>query len=158
MAVGAAIGAEKRGMAGGRGGMGAGVGAAGALGAGAGGPGAAGGGGGAPGRAAAGTATGEERGDGGGVAPAFGFTGKTALHTAQRARTPPRGTLPGSTRYTVSHDGQVTFISRAPLPPPRPPPPHPPPAPDPAGARPRTPTPAVSPPTSSSPSPAPPPA
>src|SRR5207253_3117109 len=38
------------------------------------------------------------------------FTGNTLLHTAQRARTPPAGTLAGSTRYTVSHDGQVTFI------------------------------------------------
>src|SRR6266480_3636505 len=38
------------------------------------------------------------------------FTGNTLLHTAQRARTPPAGTLLGSTRYTVSHDGQVTFI------------------------------------------------
>src|SRR5436190_16128744 len=132
--------------------MGAGVGAAGALGAGAGGPGAAGGGGGAPGRAAAGTATGEERGDGGGVAPAFGFTGKTALHTAQRARTPPRGTLPGSTRYTVSHDGQVTFISRAPLPPPRPPSLRPPPAPVSPGVLPTTPVPTLFPPSPLSPS------
>src|SRR5205814_3241203 len=129
--------------------------AAGALGAGAGGPGAAGGGGGAPGRAAAGTATGEERGDGGGVAPAFGFTGKTALHTAQRARTPPRGTLPGSTRYTVSHDGQVTFISRAHRPPPPPPPPPPRPSPPPPRPPPRPPPPPR--PSRTSPSPAPPP-
>src|SRR5690348_13183192 len=153
MVVGAAIGAEKRGMAGGRGGTGAGVGAAGALGAGAGGAGAAGGGGGATGRAAAGTATGEEAGEGE-VAPALGFTGKTALHTAQRARTPPTGTLAGSTRYTVSHDGQVTFISRGPppLPPPRPSSLHPRPAPNRAGDRPRTPIPAVSSRSSSSPS------
>src|SRR5207248_3250586 len=46
--------------------------------------------------------------------PPPGFTANTLLHTAQRARTPPAGTLAGSTRYTVSHDGQVTFISRAP--------------------------------------------
>src|SRR6266496_989869 len=39
-------------------------------------------------------------------------TAKTLLHTAQRARTPPAGTLAGSTRYTVSHDGQETFTSR----------------------------------------------
>jgi hypothetical protein len=31
------------------------------------------------------------------------------LQTLQRARRPPAGTLAGSTRYTVSHDGQVTF-------------------------------------------------
>ena len=46
------------------------------------------------------------------AAPAA-FTGNTLLHTAQRARTPPGGTLPGSTRYTVSHDGQVTFTLRS---------------------------------------------
>ena len=40
-------------------------------------------------------------------------TGNTLLHTAQRARTPPAGTLAGSTRYTVSHDGQVTFTLRS---------------------------------------------
>jgi hypothetical protein len=44
------------------------------------------------------------------AAPAGAFTGNTLLQTAQRARTPPAGTLPGSTRYTVSHDGQMTFI------------------------------------------------
>ncbi|HEV2750538.1 MAG TPA: hypothetical protein VGV12_08455, partial [Gemmatimonadales bacterium] len=44
-----------------------------------------------------------------GAAPATGLTAKTVLHTAQRARTPPAGTLAGSTRYTVSHDGQLTF-------------------------------------------------
>src|SRR5437667_5496259 len=41
-------------------------------------------------------------------------TGNTLLHTAQRARTPPAGTLAGSTRYTVPHAGQVTFTLRAP--------------------------------------------
>ena len=48
----------------------------------------------------------------GGAALADGLpsTGKTVLHTLQRARTPPAGTLAGSTRYTVSHDGQVTFM------------------------------------------------
>src|SRR6266516_1675398 len=54
------------------------------------------------------------RGGAGAAAAACGLTGNTLLHTAQRARTPPGGTLAGSTRYTVSHDGQVTFISRAP--------------------------------------------
>src|SRR5437762_3483825 len=39
-------------------------------------------------------------------------TGNTLLHTAQRARTPPAGTLAGSTRYTVSQDGQDTFTLR----------------------------------------------
>jgi hypothetical protein len=37
-------------------------------------------------------------------------TGNTPLHTWQRARTPPAGILAGSTRYTVSQDGQVTFM------------------------------------------------
>jgi len=36
-------------------------------------------------------------------------SGKTWLHTLQRARTPPAGTLAGSTRNTVSQDGQETF-------------------------------------------------
>src|SRR5205814_2478055 len=62
------------------------------------------------------------------------FTGYTLLHTAHRARTPPAGTLDGSTRYTVSHDGQVTFIWR---------PPRLHRAPGRAGGRPRTPTPVV---------------
>lgn len=31
----------------------------------------------------------------------FAFTGKTVRHTEQRARTPPAGTLAGSTRKTV---------------------------------------------------------
>src|SRR5207237_135386 len=39
------------------------------------------------------------------AAPTPALTGNTLLHTAQRARTPPGGTLAGSTRYTVSHDG-----------------------------------------------------
>jgi len=97
------MGPEKRGIAGARGGAGAGAGAAGAtgggFGAGDGGEGGGGGEAGAIGRAA--TAP---------PAPAEAFTGNTLLHTAQRARTPPAGTLDGSTRYTVSHDGQVTFI------------------------------------------------
>jgi hypothetical protein len=42
-------------------------------------------------------------------AEAAALTGNVALHTAQRARMPPAGTLAGSTRYIVSHDGQVTF-------------------------------------------------
>ncbi len=82
------MGPEKRGMAGVRGGAGAG----------AGGPGATSGGFGVAGAGAS-----------GGVATEA-LTGNTLLHTAQRARTPPAGTLDGSTRYTVSHDGQVTFI------------------------------------------------
>src|SRR6266699_760446 len=41
-----------------------------------------------------------------------GLTAKTLLHTLQRARKPPAGTLAGSTRYTVSHDGHVTFTPR----------------------------------------------
>jgi len=93
--VGAAMEPEKRGMAGARGGPGAGAGGAGA-------------GGGAGGRAAE-TAP-PTAGEAAVAAPAAAFTGNTLLHTAQRARTPPAGTLPGSTRYTVSHDGQVTFI------------------------------------------------
>ena len=94
------MGPEKRGIAGARGGAGAGAGAAGATGGGFGaGDGGEGGEAGAIGRAA--TAP---------PAPAEAFTGNTLLHTAQRARTPPAGTLDGSTRYTVSHDGQVTFI------------------------------------------------
>src|SRR2546430_574082 len=51
---------------------------------------------------------------GGRASAADGFTGNTLLHTAQRARTPPAGTLAGSTRYTVSHDGQVTFTATLP--------------------------------------------
>src|SRR2546430_1876673 len=53
------------------------------------------------------------RGVAGAAAAACGLTGNTLLHTAQRARTPPGGTLAGSTRYTVSHDGQVTFTLRS---------------------------------------------
>src|SRR5437764_6193687 len=107
--LGAETGPEKRGMPGGRGGTGTdggGGGGAGARGAGGGGAAAAGATGAAGARWAAGTA--------GAAAPVAGFTGNTLLHTAQRARTPPGGTLAGSTRYTVSHDGQVTFISRPP--------------------------------------------
>src|SRR5438445_12576528 len=52
----------------------------------------------------------------GGVAVALAApTAKTVLQTLQRARTPAAGTLAGSTRYTVSHDGQVTFTPTAPL-------------------------------------------
>src|SRR5438093_12925820 len=63
---------------------------------------------------------GAARGGGGGAtgaaAPApSGLTAKTLLHTLQRARSPPAGTLAGSTRYTVSHDGQVTFTPYASL-------------------------------------------
>src|SRR5437899_13091233 len=98
---GAAMGPENRGMAGVRGGAGAGVG-------GAGGAGGAGAGGGAGGR---GATAGPLPADTAAVRAATDvFTGHTLLHTAQRARTPPAGTLAGSTRYTVSHDGQVTFI------------------------------------------------
>jgi hypothetical protein len=85
---------EKRGIAGARGGAGAGAGGAGA-------------GGGAGGRGAE-TAP-PAPAPAVVAAPADAFTGNTLLHTAQRARTPPAGTLAGSTRYTVSHDGQVTF-------------------------------------------------
>src|SRR6266849_5828561 len=47
------------------------------------------------------------------AAPApSGLTAKTLLQTLQRARRPPGGTFAGSTRYTVSHDGQVTFTPR----------------------------------------------
>ncbi len=93
------MGAENRGMAGVRGGAGAGVGGAG---------GAEGAGGGAGGR---GATAGPLPADTAAVAAATdAFTGNTLLHTAQRARTPPAGTLAGSTRYTVSHDGQLTFI------------------------------------------------
>src|SRR6266566_7060947 len=47
------------------------------------------------------------------AAPApSGLTAKTLLQTLQRARSPPAGTFAGSTRYTVSHDGQVTFTPR----------------------------------------------
>src|SRR5256885_11228198 len=82
-----------------RGGAGPGVGGAGGAG---------GAGGGAGGR---GATAGPLPGDTAAVAAATdAFTGNTLLHTAQRARTPPAGTLAGSTRYTVSHDGQVTFI------------------------------------------------
>src|SRR5439155_6153979 len=111
--VGAAIEPEKRGMAGARGGAGAGAGGAGAAG-GAGGRGAEPGPPGAAGARWAAAATGGPGSATGarGAAPEAAFTGNTLLHTAQRARTPPAGTLEGSTRYTVSHDGQVTFIGR----------------------------------------------
>ncbi len=42
---------------------------------------------------------------------ASGDTANTLPHTAQRARTPADGSLAGSTRYTVSHDVQVTFTA-----------------------------------------------
>src|SRR6266550_827446 len=52
----------------------------------------------------------------GAAAPApSGLTAKTLLQTVQRARRPPAGTLAGFTRYTVSHDGQVTFTLYASL-------------------------------------------
>src|SRR5882762_3073705 len=75
-------------------------GAAGGGGGGAGGARGAGGAGGAGGAAAAAAPTPSE------------LTAKTLLQTLQRARKPPAGTLAGSTRYTVSHDGQVTFTPR----------------------------------------------
>src|SRR5207245_2156035 len=58
---------------------------------------------------AAGTAA--DRATGEGTAISAAPTPNTLPHTAQRARTPPAGTLAGSTRYTVSHDGQATFTS-----------------------------------------------
>ena len=65
---------------------------------------------------AAGTAPGfgaaADRATGEGTAISAAPTPNTLPHTAQRARTPPAGTLAGSTRYTVSHDGQATFTSR----------------------------------------------
>jgi hypothetical protein len=89
--------------------MGAREGAAGAAitgaGAGVGGGGGGGGGAGTGARAGAGVRTSA----GPGAAAPSVLTAKTLLHTLQRARTPPAGTLAGSTRYTVSHDGQVTF-------------------------------------------------
>src|SRR5216110_2509570 len=78
---------------------------AGRRGGGAGGAGAARGGAGAGGGAAGAAAAAAAR------APS-GLTAKTLLHTLQRARKPPAGTLAGSTRYTVSHDGHVTFTPR----------------------------------------------
>src|SRR5438477_395375 len=68
-----------------------------------------------------------------GATPADADTGNTLLHTAQRARTPPAGTLAGSTRYTVPHAGQVTFTAGRLRP-----------ARGRGGGRPRTPTPAAS--------------
>jgi len=68
--------------------------------------------------AGAGAATSERRGTGvkTGAPPPWTLpsTAKTVLQTVQRARTPPAGTLVGSTRYTVAHDGQVTFTLRSP--------------------------------------------
>jgi hypothetical protein len=57
----------------------------------------------------AGAGTGARTSAGAGGAAPSALTAKTLLQTLQRARTPPAGTLVGSTRYTVSHDGQVTF-------------------------------------------------
>src|SRR6266536_3681353 len=65
----------------------------------------------AAGAAEAAGAAGAGAGAGAGLAPS-GLTAKTLLHTLQRARRPPAGTLAGSTRYTVSHDGHVTFTPR----------------------------------------------
>src|SRR5258707_507539 len=61
--------------------------------------------------AGAGAGAGAGRGGGAGAgAPApSGLTANTLVQTLQRARRPPAGILAGSTRYTVSHDGQVTF-------------------------------------------------
>src|SRR5207245_89511 len=47
------------------------------------------------------------------AAPAGTFTGNTLLQTAQRARRPPGGILPGATRYPVSAHGPVTLPSRS---------------------------------------------
>lgn len=41
-------------------------------------------------------------------------TGKTPRQTEQRARTPPAGTLAGSTRKTVEQVGHVTFMRQSP--------------------------------------------
>src|SRR5437667_8812618 len=41
-----------------------------------------------------------------------GLIANTLLQTLQRARKPPAGTLAGSTRYTGSHEGHVTFTPR----------------------------------------------
>jgi hypothetical protein len=60
----------------------------------------------------AGAATATAAGD-----AAAAVMGKIALHTLQRARTPPAGTLVGSTRKTVSQVGQVTFTCCYPSPP-----------------------------------------
>src|SRR5207244_2688050 len=97
--AGAGAGAAARGGAGATGGEGRKGGAGGAGGTGGGG-GARGGGGGAGARGGA---------AGAGAPAPSGLIAKTLLHTLQRARKPPAGTLAGSTRYTVSHDGQVTF-------------------------------------------------
>src|SRR6266850_758893 len=74
----------------------------------------AGGGAGGAGGAGAGAGAGRGGGGGGGAgagAPApSGLTANTLVQTLQRARRPPAGTLAGSTRYTDSHDGQVTFM------------------------------------------------
>jgi hypothetical protein len=69
------------------------------------------------GAAVAATATGVGGGAAAAAPAAAPFTGKTALHTLQRARTPAAGTLAGSTRKTVSHVGQVTFTRCYPSPP-----------------------------------------
>src|SRR5437870_2915813 len=61
---------------------------------------------------AGGRDAGADRATGEGTAISAAPTPNTLPHTAQRARTPPAGTLAGSTRYTVSHDGQATFTSR----------------------------------------------
>src|SRR5205823_3456185 len=72
-------------------------------------------------------------GAGAAVSAPDGDTGNTLLRTAQRARTPPAGSLAGSTRYTVPHAGQVTFTAGRLRP-----------ARGRGGGRPRTPTPAAS--------------
>src|SRR6266550_3622546 len=68
------------------------------------------------GGAAGGVRGGGARGTGGAAAtgaPApSGLIANTLLQTLQRARKPPAGTLAGSTRYTVSHEGHVTFTPR----------------------------------------------
>src|SRR6266516_2551371 len=75
-----------------------------------------GGAGGVRGGGAGGVRGGGARGTGGAAAtgaPApSGLIAYTLLQTLQRARKPPAGTLAGSTRYTVSHEGHVTFTPR----------------------------------------------
>src|SRR6266545_1495447 len=71
-------------------------------------------GGGGGGAGARGGAGGGADATGVAAAPApSGLTANTLLQTLQRARRPLAGTFAGSTRYTVSHDGHVTFTLRS---------------------------------------------
>jgi len=63
------------------------------------------------GTTAAGGGDGARTATGGGASPTSATTRKTARQTEHRARTPPVGTLAGSTRNTVEQLGQVTFIA-----------------------------------------------